>query len=441
MVGPDIFQLQVQGDGIFFGGQTIQGHVEINCFETISNVKIVHVKLKGLGKVHWKSKKEGRNQTGYHHHRNLEEYINHDVVVHQGSLAAGNHVLPFSFLLPPNLPSSFEGQHGHIRYFIEAKMGRSGLSGLVTFNKRKIQFITINSIADLNVIEKASSPQINSKIKTFGCLCCTSGPISVTVRIPRNGYTPGEFIPISAEVDNLSTKTINCTEARLYQVVTFISKGGYTPKKDTSTRIIQEVHRGQIEAGGSDTWNSLPLSIPPVPPTGLGGCRIIHVSYILEFRVDTSGLGSALVVYTPITIGNIPLRSNFQQISSARIISEQFNRNMVPTIEEEIGITETFAGSYITTPPSQPHNTNQTGPYFSQATYNPTAPTMTPICYSDLPPPSYAAAVRAYDDGRPNQLRSDEDYENTDANWDYNPQYPVWPMPSAPSQYSETNSF
>ena len=34
-------------------------------------------------------------------------------------LASGRHTFPFSFLLPSNLPSSFEGAHGYVRYSVK----------------------------------------------------------------------------------------------------------------------------------------------------------------------------------------------------------------------------------------------------------------------------------------------------------------------------------
>ena len=35
-------------------------------------------------------------------------------------MPAGEHYLPFSFSLPPNLPPSFEGDYGYIRYWAKA---------------------------------------------------------------------------------------------------------------------------------------------------------------------------------------------------------------------------------------------------------------------------------------------------------------------------------
>ena len=432
MGGPDSFNLQLQGSGIHFGGQVVQGQVLISSCELMSNIRNIQVKLIGFGEVHWTQQeqktrrgRDGRQQryTEAKHYRNYEEYVNNKALVHQGHLAAGRHVFPFSFILPPNLPSSFEGQHGHVRYFIEAKIDQSGL---FNFNKKKKLFITINSVIDLNFIQGVDIAQTNSNAKTFGCLCCTSGPLSATVRIPRYGYTPGEIIPISAEIENLSNKQMHCTKALLFQDVVFRATNG----TKSSTRILQEVRKGPIDSGKSDSWDGQPLSIPPVPPTGLGGCRIMDVSYRLEFRVDPSGIGFDLVVSIPITVGTIPLRVYYQQIAAARPNYPSSS----PTsrlIHEE---PKEYLGAAVVTPPHELHDTNHGAFNHSQLTYAPSAPTLLPTGYTDLPPPSYADAVAAYEDGRPNQLRSDKDFEHTDANWDFNPRYLVWSMPSAPPQ-------
>jgi len=39
-------------------------------------------------------------------------------------LEAGTYRYPFTFPLPPNVPSSFEGEHGYVRYTVEAKIDR-----------------------------------------------------------------------------------------------------------------------------------------------------------------------------------------------------------------------------------------------------------------------------------------------------------------------------
>ena len=157
----------------------------------------------------------------------------------------------------------------------------------------------------------------------------------------------------------------------------------------------------------------------------------IKISYTLEYRVNPTMEGSALLVCMPITIGNLPLRSYFQELSSARINCPQINHTG-PALQERFGTTEEFSGSNVAPATYRPHNANNAVNNCSEVTYNPTAPIMPPTCYSDLPPPSYTS-VASYDHGRINELRSDEDSETICANWDYNPQYLVWSMPLAPS--------
>ena len=62
-----------------------------------------------------------------------------------------------------------------------------------------------------------NNPVTVSNQKTFGCCCCTTRPLSVTVRVPRSGYAGGESIPVTAEIDNLSNKVMNKSKAILVQ--------------------------------------------------------------------------------------------------------------------------------------------------------------------------------------------------------------------------------
>lgn len=39
-------------------------------------------------------------------------------------LTAGEYSFPFSYVLPYNVPSSFEGEHGHVRYTARAVIDR-----------------------------------------------------------------------------------------------------------------------------------------------------------------------------------------------------------------------------------------------------------------------------------------------------------------------------
>ena len=53
MGGPDVFGLRLDGSGIHFSGQTINGQVILETGEQLTNIKSVTVKVKGVGEVHW----------------------------------------------------------------------------------------------------------------------------------------------------------------------------------------------------------------------------------------------------------------------------------------------------------------------------------------------------------------------------------------------------
>ena len=66
-------------------------------------------------------------------------------------LVAGIHEYPFSFQLPGQLPPSFEGEYGYIRYTITAHA-----RGMDQINHTAKLAIKVNTIADLNTICLAS---------------------------------------------------------------------------------------------------------------------------------------------------------------------------------------------------------------------------------------------------------------------------------------------
>ena len=53
MGGPDSFDLQLYGSGIYYGGQTIQGQGFITSATSMDNIKSIHIKLAGFSDVHW----------------------------------------------------------------------------------------------------------------------------------------------------------------------------------------------------------------------------------------------------------------------------------------------------------------------------------------------------------------------------------------------------
>ena len=65
-----------------------------------------------------------------------------------------------------------------------------------------------------------------SEDRNVGCLCCKSGPLSVTVYTDRGGYCPGEAIGVSAVINNHSNNEILGLEIQLIQVTIYIASCG-----------------------------------------------------------------------------------------------------------------------------------------------------------------------------------------------------------------------
>jgi len=73
-------------------------------------------------------------------------------------LPGGNHRLPFTFTLPANVPSSFEGEVGSVRYTAEATMERPW-----KFNHTTRSAFTVISIVDLNM----ESPEFRVNLSSY----------------------------------------------------------------------------------------------------------------------------------------------------------------------------------------------------------------------------------------------------------------------------------
>ncbi|KAJ8304579.1 hypothetical protein KUTeg_018162, partial [Tegillarca granosa] len=192
-----------------------------------------------------------------------------EVILHRG-----DHVFPFNFSLPPNLPSSFERNHGYVRYSIKVKVKRTGLHSDYTLEKP----FTVLHAMDLNLDPEAFRPAQMQESKMICCLCCATGPVTAVFRIDRKGYVPGETILLNAEIQNQSNRRIYNTEVKLRMFIKFFAghEGRHTR---TEYATVTKVEYGAIEPGDSGTWSNDGLVIPPVPPSYLEGCSLIDIRY------------------------------------------------------------------------------------------------------------------------------------------------------------------
>lgn len=54
--------------------------------------------------------------------------------------------------------------------------------------------------------------------KYFCCCCCRSGPLSYVAYLPAKGYTPGQDIPVTIEIENGSNVKVREVTCELLKV-------------------------------------------------------------------------------------------------------------------------------------------------------------------------------------------------------------------------------
>ena len=107
----------------FAPGCTVQGKLVASVDKPKKYHSIVVIFWGGVN-VYW-TESEGTTSSRY---RNSETYSHVQEEVWSaensptGDLPIGEHTFPFSFQLPQDVPPSFVGKHGHVKYEIEAKI-------------------------------------------------------------------------------------------------------------------------------------------------------------------------------------------------------------------------------------------------------------------------------------------------------------------------------
>ncbi|XP_061783190.1 arrestin domain-containing protein 3-like [Nerophis lumbriciformis] len=301
---------------VFSGGEMVSGRVLVDVTGDV-RVRSLDVTARGVAKVRWTESRNAGANTAYTQNYTEEvEYLQHrDCLIGEDRdedavddastlLRAGLHEFAFSFHLPQMaLATSFEGKHGSVRYWVKAQLQRPWMLPV----KTKKEFIVFEHI-DINT-PLLLAPQAGSKEKTLCCWFCASGPISLSAKIARKGYTPGDSIQIFAEVENCSSRVV-VPKAALYQTQTFFAKG----KGKEIQQLVSNLRGEPLAQGKSQSWEGKLLKIPPVSPSILD-CPIIRVEYALVVYVDVPG-GLNLSLSLPLVIGTIPLHAASSRTSS-----------------------------------------------------------------------------------------------------------------------------
>ncbi|XP_063240926.1 arrestin domain-containing protein 3-like [Bacillus rossius redtenbacheri] len=306
MMGINDFKitLATNGRGVYYSGETLTGEVALS-LDAPKSVNLVYVTVRGAAYVSWReSRKSGKKRRTVHY--SAEEIFFDCQITLFGNgttsieIPAGEQEFPFRFMLPENLPPSFEGLYGSIRYTIKATLDRPW-----RFNQdTKLAFSVISHV-DLNMMPSLKNSLNHSNSKNVCCLCCATGPLTVNASIPFCGVVPGQELAVSVDVENSSNVAVTLVKCILVQQATFIANFPHSKHRKAERKMLA-VELGALAKNSANNWERV-LTVPSCAPSLQRNCNIIKLDYFLKVKARTAGCHSNLVVHLPLTVGTIPL--------------------------------------------------------------------------------------------------------------------------------------
>ncbi|CAH2087686.1 unnamed protein product [Euphydryas editha] len=294
-------------NGTYYSGQTIRGNL-IFQQDTVKTFRGLYVKFKGFCKVHWTTREtrrvNGRNVSRTKSHYSYEKYVSvkmYLVGTESGdhALQPGNYNYSFTFQLPINCPSSFEGAYGHVRYQIKAVIDKS-----FKFDQEKKVAIRVMNPLDLNMNPYCRVPMVMDFDANYYCCCFKSGSTNTVANIPVSGFCPGQKFPIKVSCTNKGTVKVDHVKFRILKHVDFIAT--HHPGIRSIEDILVEVRKGPIPGNTTCNW-TVEMLVPALDVYNLSGCNYIFLTYKLEVVVSPSGCHRDSNESREIIIGTVPL--------------------------------------------------------------------------------------------------------------------------------------
>uniref|UniRef100_A0A8C6TXR7 Arrestin C-terminal-like domain-containing protein n=1 Tax=Neogobius melanostomus TaxID=47308 RepID=A0A8C6TXR7_9GOBI len=256
----------INESNVFSSGDYISGQVTVELTKD-TDVNALSVKMKGKAEVRW-TENHGRNSQTYF---SKEKYFSvKQFLIQEGQVSQGCNVYPFTFQIPAqNMPSSFKGAHGKIRYTLEANLSRS----MRMDSKAKAEFNLVSK-SDLAIQSSLGIPQhgaTDKKMKLFN-----SGYVAMDVHIDKSGFHQGEGIKVVASIHNKSSRDV-CPKYCVYRKCSFFAKG---KRKLDTYELLKEVGVAVPPSAGQTVTKFITIPAATIP--SISNCNIIKVEYRLR---------------------------------------------------------------------------------------------------------------------------------------------------------------
>jgi hypothetical protein len=276
-------------------------------------------KLKNAGRVD-KKKHQRKFFTADEEYFHIKFYVFGGDKTSGVDLEPGEYSYPFQFALPHFIPSTFEGAHGSIRYFITASLERPWKFD----HETKLEFFVYSPL-DLNHLENVKKPVSTTLEKRFGYFCWTTEPVKVHATVPITGYCPGQQISITGEIENHSNIEVDYISFTLRRVTNFRAKYPHSSSKQIKEEIVHSIHEPESKNG---TFQQI-LMLPITPAIHCNNCNIIKISHEIKIECHVAGLFKVNVKkYIPITLGTFQLVNPTVFSNHNKMIPHQYYQHL-----------------------------------------------------------------------------------------------------------------
>uniref|UniRef100_A0A3B3SGT5 Arrestin C-terminal-like domain-containing protein n=1 Tax=Paramormyrops kingsleyae TaxID=1676925 RepID=A0A3B3SGT5_9TELE len=271
----------VNEEKTFSSGDMLSGRVLL-VLSKETKIEGLRVKMKGKAEVQWSERHLGEKRT--RHYSSKEKYFKLEQLVtgqekvlcivkmnifailfSEVVLAAGSHVYPFTFQIPQgNMPSSFKGDHGKVKYKLEAKLSRSwrlpsNAASAFTFVSRPEMGVlnqTMNSA--LGSLRHLTIQECSTKTTYSGVLCLDA--------------LTGERLKVTVDIQNSSSRDL-APKIAVDQVQSF-----FTDRRGKVCKHQMLNHVGEPVPANTKKMLTQVLRLPPN--------LIIRVEYFLKVYLE-----------------------------------------------------------------------------------------------------------------------------------------------------------
>ena len=204
--------------GSYSPGQQVNGTVFLNVTQNYPGAFHLTLTISGMedtklieAKSSSSSDSSDSSDSSYIVHRETNTFFNHSFPIFEFntlSVSAGQYNFPFSFLLQPGIPSTFNYEfykngncHAKVKYVVIAKLGPvSGMKDLSSITC--VQDFVVNQEKILS--SGTTKKQLTQDINSYCCL--NKGKCTIVSYFEKSDYVPGEKANMITEIDNSECK-------------------------------------------------------------------------------------------------------------------------------------------------------------------------------------------------------------------------------------------